>query len=286
MATMIINGSGFEYIERGKGTPVIFVHGSLNDYRIWPDQMETFSKHYRAIAYSRRYHYPNKWTGDGSDYNIDLHAQDLADFIKALGAGRAHLVGSSYGAYTILMTSINNPELVKSLVLGEPPILPLLMPSRSPLKIISLYLKDFSTAKSIMNFVSKHMKPATKAAKNNELEKAVRLFSTGVTGDEAYEKLSTERKAGLMDNAPELKAELLYGDFPPFPKEEAGRMTLPTLLVCGQNSPKFFQSISDILGKILPNSEKVVIPDSGHLIHGENPDYYNEKVLEFLKKND
>jgi non-heme chloroperoxidase len=286
MATMIINGSGFEFIEEGHGTPVIFVHGSLNDYRIWKDQMEPFSKKYHAIAYSRRYHYPNKWTGDGSDYSIDLHAQDLAAFIKALGAGPAHLVGSSYGAYTSLMTSINSPGLVKSLVLGEPPVLPLLMPSRSPLNILSLYIKDFSAAKSFMNFGLKHMRPATEAVKNNQLEKGVRLFSSGVMGDEDYENLSDERKAGLMDNAPELKAELIYGDFPPFPKEEAGTMTIPTLLIYGKNSPKFFQSISDRLEKILPNTEKVVIPDAGHLIHGENPAYYNEKVLEFLANHD
>ena len=204
---------------------------------------------------------------------------------KALGAGRAHLVGSSYGAYTSLMTSINNPDLVKSLVLGEPPILPLLMPSRSLLKILSLYIKDFSTAKSYMNFGLKHMKPAIEAVKKNQLEKGVRLFSTGVIGDEEYEKLSAERKAAIMDNAPEFKAEMLYGAFPPFPKEEAGRMTIPTLLVYGQNSPKFFQSISNMLGNILPNNEKVVIPDAGHFIHGENPDFYNKKVLEFLAKH-
>ena len=286
MATMIVNGSGFEYIEEGHGTPVIFVHGSLNDYRAWKDQMAPFSKQYRAIAYSRRYHYPNKWTGDGSDYSIDLHAQDLAAIIKSLGAGRAHLVGSSYGAYTALMTSIKNPDLVKSIVLGEPPILPLLLPSRSPLKILSLYIKDFSTAKSYMNFGLKHMKPATEALKNNQLEKGVRLFSTGVLGDDEYEKLSAERKAGIMDNAPEFKAEMIYGGFPPFPKEEAGRMTIPALLIYGQNSPKFFQSISDRLGKILPNNEKVVIPDAGHFIHGENPAYYNKRVLEFLAKHD
>jgi non-heme chloroperoxidase len=286
MATMIINGSGFEYIEEGHGTPVIFVHGSLNDYRVWKDQVELFSKHYHAIAYSRRYHYPNKWTGDGSDYSIDLHAQDLAAIIKSLGAGPAHLVGSSYGAYTSLMTAIKNPELVKSLVLGEPPILPLLMPSRSPLNILSLYIKDFSTAKSFMNFGLKHMKPATEAVINNQLDKGVRLFTTGVMGEEEYDNLSAERKAAIMDNAPEFKAEMIYGGFPPFPKEEAGRMTIPALLVCGQNSPKFFHSISDRLERILPNNEKVVVPDAGHFIHGENPDYYNKKVLDFLANHD
>jgi pimeloyl-ACP methyl ester carboxylesterase len=61
-------------------------------------------------------------------------------------------------------------------------------------------------------------------------------------------------------------------------------MTIPTLFVFGKNSPKFLHSISDLLLNILPNSEKVVIPNASHLTHGENPVGYNKKVLEFLSK--
>ena len=48
------------YIERGKGVAVIFVHGSLGDYSTWDAQLGPFAETYRAIAYSRRYNYPNK----------------------------------------------------------------------------------------------------------------------------------------------------------------------------------------------------------------------------------
>lgn len=286
MATITFNNSTFEYIEKGSGAPVVFVHGSINDYRIWKDQMEPFAKQYRAIAYSRRYHYPNEWKGNGSDYSIGLHAQDLAAFIKALNLGRVHLVGSSFGAYTSLWTAIKNPDMIKTLVLGEPPVLPLLVTNPdNPLQILSLFIRDFSTAKSFMKFGFKHMKPAMKALKNNQLEEGVRLFASGVLGEGGYEKLSVELRAGLMDNAAELKVELLGVGFPPFPKEEVSKMTIPTLLLYGKNSPKFLHSISDLLIKILPNSEKVVIPDASHLTHVENPVGYNEKVLAFLSKH-
>ena len=50
-------GQGIElhYVENGRGTPVIFVHGSLSDYTYWQGQMEPFASYYRALAYSRRY---------------------------------------------------------------------------------------------------------------------------------------------------------------------------------------------------------------------------------------
>lgn len=53
------NAITLHYVDLGKGVPVIFVHGSLSDGRYWADQVAEFAKHYRAIAYSRRYNFPN-----------------------------------------------------------------------------------------------------------------------------------------------------------------------------------------------------------------------------------
>lgn len=285
MATIEVNGSNFEYIEKGKGKPVIFVHGGISDYRIWKDQINPFAEKYRVFAYSRRYHYPNKWQGDGSDYSIDLHAQDLASFIKALNLEKVCLIGNSYGAFTSLMTAIKNPNLVKSLVLNEPPVLPLLVSNpNNPLQIFSLFVKDFSTARSFMEFGLKHMKPAMKALKDDKFEKGVRLFADGVLGDGRYDKISKDARSTFMDNSAALKAELLGPGFPPFPIDLASQLSIPIQFVLGQKSPKFLWSICDMLLKILPNSEKVIIPNASHLTHGENPVEYNKAVLEFLAK--
>lgn len=286
MATIKINDTSIEYIEKGKGEPVIFVHGGISDFRIWKEQIDHFAKNYRVIAYSRRYHYPNKWDGDGSDYSIDLHAQDLAAFVRALDLERVYLIGNSYGAFTSLITAINNPNLAKALVLNEPPVLPLLVSNPdNPFQIFSLFIKDFSTAKSFMNFGLKHMKPAMKALKDNQFEKGVRLFADGALGEGRFEKISEDAKSTFMDNSAALKAELLGPGFPPFPINEARQLSIPILFVYGQKSPKFLCSISDMLLKILPNSEKVIISNASHLTHGENPVEYNRSVLEFLSKH-
>jgi non-heme chloroperoxidase len=283
MATLKVNGANFEYIEKGKGKPVIFVHGGISDYRIWKNQMEPFAEKYRVFAYSRRYHYPNKWEGSGSDYTVGLHAQDLAALIKALDLDNVCLIGNSYGAYTSLITAINNPDMVKALVLNEPPVLPLLVSNPdNPFQILSLLIKDFSTAKSFMKFGLKHMKPAIKALKDNQFEKGVRLFADGALGDGRFEKISDDAKSTFMDNSKALKAELTGPGFPPFPKDKARKLSIPALFVYGEKSPEFLWSISDLLLNILPDSKKVVVPDASHLTHGENPEFYNKAVLEFL----
>ena len=50
------------YVEQGNGIPVIFVHGSVDDYRTFQPQLEPLSQHYRVISYSRRYNFPNART--------------------------------------------------------------------------------------------------------------------------------------------------------------------------------------------------------------------------------
>src|SRR5262249_21262180 len=91
-----INGlTLLHYIELGQGIPVVLVHGTLEDYRTWDGQLEALSKGYRLISYSRRYHYPNEWTKDSTDFSVTIHARDLAAFIKALNLPPVHLIGHS-----------------------------------------------------------------------------------------------------------------------------------------------------------------------------------------------
>ncbi|MGH9423600.1 MAG: alpha/beta fold hydrolase [Thermoanaerobaculia bacterium] len=98
----VVRAGGVElhYIERGSGVPVVFVHGSVDDYRSFEPQLEPLSKHYRVISYSRRYNFPNAATALSGNHSALVEADDLANLLKALGAYPAHVVGHSYGAYT------------------------------------------------------------------------------------------------------------------------------------------------------------------------------------------
>jgi hypothetical protein len=44
-----INGYPMAYQDSGAGAPLILVHGSLCDYRMWPGQLEAFSKKHRVL---------------------------------------------------------------------------------------------------------------------------------------------------------------------------------------------------------------------------------------------
>src|SRR5919202_2923647 len=77
-STVHIGDVDLAYREQGRGDPVIFVHGALEDYRFWAGQLAPFGERYRAVAYSRRYHWPNAQPGDGVTYAVAQHVADLA----------------------------------------------------------------------------------------------------------------------------------------------------------------------------------------------------------------
>ncbi|WP_157860206.1 alpha/beta fold hydrolase [Methanosarcina acetivorans] len=162
----VVNGIELNYVEQGEGDPVIFVHGTLDDYRIRGSQIEFFSKYYHVIAYSRRYHHPNVWVGDGMDYSATLHAKDLAELIKKIGFKSAHVIGHSYGAYTSLVFVCEHPKLVRSLILCEPPLLPWLLNIPGGDTLLAAYITNA-------------WEPARQAFQRGDLEQGVRRLSVG-----------------------------------------------------------------------------------------------------------
>lgn len=268
-----VNERDFGYIEQGQGDPVIMLHGTLGDYRSWELQMESFARSYRTISYSRRYHYPNKCSGDETDYSARLHAQDLSAFISALGLESAYIVGNSYGAYTAMFHAIDHPEQVRALVLSEPPVLPLLD-------------RNEQGASLRKEFLEKIWIPAGEALHRGETEKGVKIFVDGVVTEGAFDSFPQEVQQLILNNACEFKAETSSSNFwTQFTCEDAARIKTPTLLLTGERSLKMLKLVVEELDHCLPNNELVTVPSSSHETASENPEAYNEIVLNFLAKH-
>lgn len=273
MPTVQLNDTQLEYIERGQGDPVVLVHGTLGDYRSWELQLDAFAKTYRTISYSRRYHYPNPCSGNESDYSAALHADDLAAFISGLGLDSAHIVGNSYGAYTALLLAARHPERARAVVLGDPPVFPLLERSAEGCAV-----RD--------DFLAKVWKPAGEMLQRGEIEDGVRMFVDGVVEDGAFDQFPPEVQKAIVENGCEFKVETSSPDFwTPFTCEDAGWVAAPILLLTGDRSLRMFQLIVGELERCLPNNESVRVPETTHEVSSDNPRTYNEIVLGFLAKH-
>jgi pimeloyl-ACP methyl ester carboxylesterase len=279
------DGVSLAYREAGSGDPVVFLHGSGSDVRTWTGQVDAIGKRHRAIAYSRRYARPNDQIEDGADDQMLPHVDDLVGLLGALDLPSAHLVGHSWGGFIALLTAIRHPARVRSVVLMEPPVLTLFVsPQPRPSEILRLFLSRPATALAIARFGVSVFERARKAYLRGDDEAALQAFGRGVLGDAGFERLSDERMAQVHDNQPAARAQILGEGFPPLRDEDVRGVTVPALLLLGEESPAIFRRLTDRLAELLPDSERGVISGASHLMHEDNPLAVSEIILDFLER--
>jgi non-heme chloroperoxidase len=267
------NGTELAYVETGNGEPVIFVHGGLQDYRMWLPHLPKFAERYRAIAYSRRNNFPNEVSPEGMpDGAADAHGDDLAALVRALGLSKVRIVAHSSGAHAALFFAALYPDMVVSLALNEPPAAGIL----AGIPDVADMLKEWG----------KGMAPAREALKAGDVTAGIPLFVNAVGGPGAYDRRSDSDKKMNLDNVASYQADATTTrPRPVFTCDMAKAINAPTLLSDGERSPRFFHRIIDQLEVCLPVYERIVISGSSHTVPSENPEAYDQAVLAFLMKH-
>jgi pimeloyl-ACP methyl ester carboxylesterase len=283
MSRVDIDGTRLEYVEKGTGEPLVFVHGSASDYRTWQFQLDEFAGQFRVIAYSRRYHWPNDPIPAGADYSMVEHVDDLQRLLRSFHAAPAHLVGHSYGAFLCLLLAVRAPHLVRTLILTEPPVITLFVSSTpKPLELLKLLLSRPRTAAAMIKYISKSAGPASRAFRQGNMEEGIRIFGDAVFGSGGYERLPQARKNQVLDNLTNIKAELLGPGMAPLDTGKVSNVQTPTLLITGERSIDLFHHLADRLEELLPHCERAEIPGASHITHEDNAAAYNAAVLPFI----
>jgi non-heme chloroperoxidase len=263
-------GGGIElaYVQSGCGQPVVLIHGSLADYRYWEqsEQIVRLAQQYRVIAYSRRYNHPNRNSPDGV-HSPMVEAADLRGLLKALDTGKVHLVGHSYGAYTALAFALEYPELVRSVVLAEPPLIS--------------WLPDIPGGEGRFEaFMSGVWEPLATAFRERGDEAGLDLtarwyFQVPLEDVEpAWQALFRENVSEwrALAISPETYAKLDY--------DRVGALRVPTLLLSGgKNADGFNDLIDGHLHRLIPGAKRVIIPDASHEMFLDFPEQSARAML-------
>lgn len=267
-----VGGVQLHYVEQGQGEPLVLLHGGQGDYRSWEPQLAAFARSYRVIAYSRRFHYPNDNPLVPTYRSAYTEAGDLAAFIRALGLGRVHLVGTSIGAFTALVLALEHPEMVRSLVLAEPPV--------------HAWARDDPRGAPLYRaFMTTIWQPAGAAFAAGDDEGAMRILVDGFGGAGRFDGLPAEGRRAAMQNARFFRAATSAPDpFPDVAPDAVRRLRLPVLIVGGEKTIPLHRFVNEALGRLLPAAERAVIPGAGHGSARENPAAFNEAVLGFLAR--
>jgi len=258
------------YIEQGQGEPLILLHGGQGDYRSWEALTNVLSPQFRVISYSRRYNYPNNNPITAKYHSAYTEADDLSAFIRQLKLGRVHLVGTSMGAFTALVLAVKHPEMVRSLVLAEPPV--------------HQWVKDTPDGvASYQQFMTTIQEPARAAFKAGDDEGAMRLFVDGIIGTGRFDSLPPEGLAAVMQNSRFFRANTLSSDpYPNLSKDRVRQLRIPILIITGENTIKIHKLVNEELARLQPKAERAIIPKAGHGSSRDNPQAFNEAVLRFL----
>jgi len=267
-----VNGTTLHYAECGRGDTVVLVHGSTGDLNSLSRHAQLLASEFRTIVYSRRFHFPNDPPQEGDAYALRQHVNDLAALIHELNLGQAHVVGHSYGGYVGLVLALEYPDLVRSLIMGEPPVLPM--------------LSNTSVGKALRGSFDRRVKiPARDAYEQGEMQEGLRRFLNGVIYPGWFDKLPPDVQTEMVERAgPEHRLEILTETsvyMPPVSCEALAELGRPALLMTGERSHARFLLVTAELEECLIDESYVMVPEVGHGMFS-NVSFTNDAILTFL----
>ena len=253
MAHVRVNGVELEYVDEGTGVPVAFSHGGSSDLRYWEPQREAFAARYRFVTYSRR----SATAGE--------HVSDLLAVMRGLEAGSVHLVG--FSTAIALRATLVEPGLVRSLTVIEPNVPWLLEGDPEGEAVLAWWREE------------------------NE---SIRTEAAGDAGREArlWFELVNNRGPGTFDAQHGAFRRMWLDNFgatrtaaAPSEPLTCGRLAAiapPTLVVAAEHGMPYSRRIVDGLAACIPGSRVVVVPAVTHFMSYQEPDVFNEVVLDFV----
>ena len=267
MQHLRVNDYDMAYIEVGSGTPLVCVHGSLCDFRVWSPLLGPLSRRHRVIAVSMRHYFPEHWDGVGPGFTMAQHVADLVAFIEALGAGPVHLMGHSRGGHIAFRVAQHRPDLVRRLVLAEP---------GGDL--------DASLRSADMPVLPPMRGPAVAAAEKiaaGDVEGGLTVFIDALEGPGAWRQMPAAAQQEVRDNARTLLGQI-NEQRQPFSRTDAEAIRSPTLFIGGADTQGLLPLALRALAAHVPDSRVVILPNTAHFMLEQDPVGYSAAVLEFL----
>jgi pimeloyl-ACP methyl ester carboxylesterase len=124
--TLEVPGAALYYEIRGSGPVLLCISGGPTDAGIFTDLAGRLADRYTVVTYDQRGHSRSALDGAPEDIPVALHADDAAALLAAVGDEPADVYGNSGGGTIGLELATRRPELVRTLVAHEPPVMELL----------------------------------------------------------------------------------------------------------------------------------------------------------------
>jgi pimeloyl-ACP methyl ester carboxylesterase len=261
-----VNGAPLTYIDHGTGPTVVMVHGAFSDARNWDGIRAIVAQRYRVVVPSLRYHYPNAWPDDGEKYSLAQHVEDVAALIRSLDAGKVHIVGNSMGSRIIGYVALKYPDLVRSLVLGDPFIV----------------VPTSEEAKAALASFQKDAAQSAAAARAGDMKLSAKLLVNAVLDDPmGFDNATPAAQQRTLDNAATMGPYSRQPPAAPVTCDQFRALKMPALVILGEKSRAVFRVGAEMMATCL-DARIARIPGGRHDWFAALPDDGARAILGFL----
>jgi pimeloyl-ACP methyl ester carboxylesterase len=240
----------------GTGAPIVLLHANTGTSAVWESQVATFSRAgYRVIAFDRRgwgRSIPNPATGPQPG-SIAGDLDSLADHLKL---DKFHLLGVAGGGFAALDYAAWRPERLRSLVIGAS--------------------TGQMSEKEIADFIARIEIPDIRKQPAVYREVGPSYRGANPEGTKRWTEIDEHSRQPGAPNQP-LRTPNTFAKIATIPT--------PTLIVGADADLLAPPALMRIWSAHVKNHEWAVVPDAGHAIAWEQPDIFNQKVLEFIKRH-
>jgi pimeloyl-ACP methyl ester carboxylesterase len=253
MPNILLNS--IKYFFQSQGThsetkpALILLHGSGGDSSVWIKQLDALSETLHVIVPDLPGHGHSK---NGFIYDTEAYACWLKLLTDALNISSFVLAGHSLGGIIAQQFARMFPEMLKGLVLIGTG-----MRFTIPPGYLNMLNQDFATACLIS---------------------CKQAFAAHMPSDMLERGL-----AMLQRNGPEvlLRDLTLCAGFDS--TAWAQKLTMPCLIICGQQDVITPYALSHELSKAITDSRLKLIDESGHMVMQEQPEIFNKEISVFME---
>jgi pimeloyl-ACP methyl ester carboxylesterase len=259
MRKTIAAGLEVAYRRGGHGAPLVLLHGILSDSRAWKPQLEGLSDEFDVIAWDA------PGAGGSSDppepFTMADWADCLAEFLVAVEADAAHVLGLSWGGVLAQELYRRHPGCVSSLILAD----------------------TYAGWKgSLPEGVWQERLAACLREAGQEASEFLPQWMPGLLAPDAPTQVRDELAAVISDFHPTGYRLMGQAVAASDQRDLLPRIAVPTLLIWGEDDARSTLAVARQLDDAIPGASLVVIQGAGHVSNIDRPDRFNAEVRRFL----
>ncbi len=253
------NGIQLHYEEAGSGVPLVLTHSLVLDGQMYEPAIALLAERYRVINLDLRGH--GKSSKPHSETTLDEMTEDVYQAIQNLDLGPVLYAGLSLGGMLGMRLALRHRQTLRALV-----------------------LLDTSAEQDPNAIQYEALAQAARASGPDEATATMILgilFSPAFLTDnpeaarQAKQKISENDGEGLFQaTMAVIRRENIL--------EQLRTLSLPTLVVVGDQDQSTPPSCAEAIHQAIPQSELMVVPGAGHISIAEQPTAVTQRMIRFF----